>query len=749
MGSFLRKYNTATAAATHVSIPIVKRAVVDFAVGADWTPAAGDVKVTKDGDYASAANIATLPTAKTHGNTALWEFQFSAAELTCKKLEVTVADAATKAVEDQCFIIETFGNASAMYPFDLSVATQSVNVTQVAGTGQTAGDIIGDTNDIQARLPAALVSGRMDAEVSAAGFAQGAADKVWSSATRTLTSFGTLVSDVWANSTRTLTALGSGLVAEIWGALTSGMTTAGSIGKKLADWALGSDNRVLVSANAHTSGETVAAVTGAVGSVTGNVSGNVTGSVGSVAAGGITAGSIADGAIDRAALAADTGLQTVRSGTAQSGAASSITLDSGASATDDFYNECWIFITGGTGTGQARAITDYVGATKAATVTPNWVTNPDVTSAFAILPVSRNDAISAGATDWSTAEKQQIRQALGVDGTKSATSGGNLDTVQAAVDTEVAAIKAKTDQLNFTGTDVKATLDGETVTLAAAVHTGATIPTVTDVTNLHASAATAANQTTILNRIGAFTGSGLNTILGFLRALMRKDATLTPSDVGGTYDNTTDSQEAIKDNQLDVAIGTRSTLDAAGVRSAVGLAAANLDTQLSTIAGYIDTEVSAILAAVDTEVAAIKAKTDSLTFTVAGKADVTVAGYASGQDPATLLLVTPANKLLTDANGRVTVKYAIRKNTALSNFTFFLALSSDHVTPATGKSPTAQVALDGGSFATIAGAVTEMTNGFYKCHLTAAELNANVVAVKITVDATVDQRNLVFVTESD
>ena len=35
--------------------------------------------------------------------------------------------------------------------------------------------------------------------------------------------------------------------------------------------------------------------------------------------------------------------------------------------------------------------------------------------------------------------------------------------------------------------------------------TGNTIPTVTDVTNLHASAATSANQTTILNRLGAFT----------------------------------------------------------------------------------------------------------------------------------------------------------------------------------------------------------------------------------------------------
>lgn len=42
-----------------------------------------------------------------------------------------------------------------------------VDVIKVAGTTQTAGDIIGDTNDIQARLPAALVSGRIDASVGA------------------------------------------------------------------------------------------------------------------------------------------------------------------------------------------------------------------------------------------------------------------------------------------------------------------------------------------------------------------------------------------------------------------------------------------------------------------------------------------------------------------------------------------------------------------------------------------------------
>lgn len=49
--------------------------------------------------------------------------------------------------------------------FDIGV--EAVNVTQVGGTAQTAGDIMADTNDIQSRLPAALVSGRIDASVGA------------------------------------------------------------------------------------------------------------------------------------------------------------------------------------------------------------------------------------------------------------------------------------------------------------------------------------------------------------------------------------------------------------------------------------------------------------------------------------------------------------------------------------------------------------------------------------------------------
>ena len=52
---------------------------------------------------------------------------------------------------------------------------------------------------------------------------------------------------------------GAGVQA-IWDAATSALTTAGSIGKKLADWVLGTDSKVLLSANAQT-GVTIPTVT--------------------------------------------------------------------------------------------------------------------------------------------------------------------------------------------------------------------------------------------------------------------------------------------------------------------------------------------------------------------------------------------------------------------------------------------------------------------------------------------------------
>lgn len=58
--------------------------------------------------------------------------------------------------------------------------------------------------------------------------------------------------------------------------------------------------------------------------------------------------------------------------------------------------------------------------------------------------------------------------------------------------------------------------------------------------------AKATNLATVISRLGSFTGTGVNTVLGMFKAMLSKVATL-PSDVGGTFDPAADSTEAIRD----------------------------------------------------------------------------------------------------------------------------------------------------------------------------------------------------------
>lgn len=83
-----------------------------------------------------------------------------------------------------------------------------------------------------------------------------------------------------------------------------------------------------------------------------------------------------------------TGLQfitnTFASGTAAAGAASTITMDGDASSADDAYVEYYVTITGGTGAGQSKKITDYNGTTKVATVSGTFSPAPDATSTYRV-----------------------------------------------------------------------------------------------------------------------------------------------------------------------------------------------------------------------------------------------------------------------------------------------------------------------------------------------------------------------------
>ena len=74
---------------------------------------------------------------------------------------------------------------------------------------------------------------------------------------------------------------------------------------------------------------------------------------------------------------------------------------------------------------------------------------------------------------------------------------------------------------------------------------------------------------------------------------------------------------------------TASQLDAAGVRTAVGLASANLDTQIGTLATA--SALSTVSGYIDTEVAAIKAKTDNLPASPAATGDIPSAATVASQ----------------------------------------------------------------------------------------------------------------------
>jgi hypothetical protein len=66
-------------------------------------------------------------------------------------------------------------------------------------------------------------------------------------------------------------------------------------------------------------------------------------------------------------------------------------LNVGASAITGTYQGAHIVFTGGTGSGQTRVIGAYVGGTRTVTVIPAWVTQPDATTIYQIVPQGRVD----------------------------------------------------------------------------------------------------------------------------------------------------------------------------------------------------------------------------------------------------------------------------------------------------------------------------------------------------------------------
>lgn len=112
-------------------------------------------------------------------------------------------------------------------------------------------------------------------------------------------------------------------------------------------------------------------------------------------------------------------------GTAQAGAAGTITLAAAASATDNLYRREMVRIVSGTGQGQARVITGYVGSTKVATIDENWITNPDSTSVYVITATS-NPKLNSSTETMAASVTGAVGSVTGAVGSVTGNVGGNV-----------------------------------------------------------------------------------------------------------------------------------------------------------------------------------------------------------------------------------------------------------------------------------------------------------------------------------
>ena len=158
-------------------------------------------------------------------------------------------------------------------------------------------------------------------------------------------------------------------------------------------------------------------------------------------------------------------------------------------------------------------------------------------------------------------------------------------------------------------------------------------------------------------------GTGITGFNDLSAAQVNAEADTALADVGVTLTVTGRIDAAIS-SRLATA-GYTAPLDAAATRAAIGLASANLDSQLSALAlaiaavdDFLDTEIATLLAAVDTEIPAILADTNELQtdWTNGGRLDLLIDSILGYVDDLELRLTsTLAAKLSAHAAAILTV----------------------------------------------------------------------------------------------
>jgi hypothetical protein len=398
-GIHLRKYGVQTT----IDFQLFEVDGVDFRV--DAAHAAGDTKIMKDEGVE--ANTTNGFTDEGQG----YSIVLTATEMQAARAVVYIVDSATKVWLDTSFVIETYGHASAMHAIDLddsvragltalpNAAAEAAGglFTRGSGAGQINQDNNGEIDvDVQKWLGIAVatptVGGVPEVDlVRMLGVQQSVtdlkdfADAGYDPAANKVQ--GVVLVDTTTTNTDMVTEppTATAIVNE-WETQSQADPTGFHVNVKEVNGTAqtandnGADINTLITnigtpANIDSGGATIADNLKKIADDNSGATFDATTD---------SQQAIRDRGDAAWTTGAGTGLSSLATGTAQAGAAGTITLAAGATATDNLYNGCRIATTGGTGAGQARIITDYNGTSKVATIQPNWITNPGADTTYEI-----------------------------------------------------------------------------------------------------------------------------------------------------------------------------------------------------------------------------------------------------------------------------------------------------------------------------------------------------------------------------
>jgi hypothetical protein len=323
----------------------------------------------------------------------------------------------------------------------------------------------------------------------------------------------------------------------------------------------------------------------------------------------------------------------------------------------------------------------------------NDVAATDIVSAGAITTSS--GAVSSVTTVATTTTNSDMR------GTDSALLAASINLTAGAVD-NVTLVATTTTNTDMRGTDSAATASAlatvDSNVDAILVDTGTTIPA--QISGLNDVAATDIVSS------GAITTSG-----GAVSTVTTVGTTTTNTDMRGTDSAATAANLATVDTNVDAILVDTGTTIPASISGLNDVAATDIVSSgaITTSGGAVSTVTTVGTTTTNTDMRG----TDSA---------ATAANLATVDTNVDAILVDTSTTLpgLID-------DLAIKKNTAFSNFEFLMVLTSDHVTPATGKTVTGQRSIDGGAFAGVTGTIAEVSNGIYQFDALAADTNGDVI----------------------